>query len=169
MSRKMWVYDPQSGGKKIPDSVKDRIRHRVLAYAEKHYAGKYNKIEVWFRGAFCYIDAYTEPFDDPDYDPKHFGGKSREDRLAELREFPTHLCRLRYFGNEDKWSMAFYTYSHMKYEPCFFDNGTWHGTPDEALHEVQKAKSLWLEAAGKERKPIPPPKYRPVIYQALSA
>ena len=39
-------------------------------------------------------------------------------------------------------------------------------TPDEALHEVQKAKSLWIEAANAEGKPIPPAKYRPVIYQA---
>jgi len=42
-------------------------------------------------------------------------------------------------------------------------------TPDEALHEVQKAKSLWIEAAKSEGKPIPSPKYRPVIYQAQSA
>ncbi len=42
-------------------------------------------------------------------------------------------------------------------------------TPDEALHEVLKAKDLWIEAARAEGKPIPPPKYRPVIYQAVSA
>jgi predicted RNase H-like HicB family nuclease len=42
-------------------------------------------------------------------------------------------------------------------------------SPDEALHEVQKAKSLWIQAAKAEGKPIPPPKYRPVIYQAQSA
>jgi len=42
-------------------------------------------------------------------------------------------------------------------------------TPDEALHEVQKAKSLWIEAAKSEGKPIPPPKYQPVIYQAQFA
>ena len=42
-------------------------------------------------------------------------------------------------------------------------------TPDEALHEVQKAKSLWIEAAKAEGKLIPPPKYRPVIYQVQSA
>jgi len=42
-------------------------------------------------------------------------------------------------------------------------------TPDEALCEVQKAKSLWLEAAKAEGKSIPQPKYRPIIYQALSA
>jgi predicted RNase H-like HicB family nuclease len=42
-------------------------------------------------------------------------------------------------------------------------------TPDEALKEVQKAKSLWIEAANAEGKSIPPPKYRPVIYQAQLA
>ena len=30
-------------------------------------------------------------------------------------------------------SMAFYTYSHEKYEPCFFDSGSDHGTPEEAF------------------------------------
>ena len=38
-------------------------------------------------------------------------------------------------------------------------------TPDEALAEVERAKSAWLEAARKAGKPIPPPRYRPVIYQ----
>ena len=42
-------------------------------------------------------------------------------------------------------------------------------SPEKALHEVQKAKSLWIQAAKAEGKPIPPPKYRPVIYQAQSA
>jgi hypothetical protein len=41
---------------------------------------------------------------------------------------PINLCRLRYFS-EDNWSVAFYTYSHNKYEPSVFDNGTFHGTP----------------------------------------
>ena len=42
-------------------------------------------------------------------------------------------------------------------------------TPDEALHEVQKARDLWIAAALAEGKTIPLPKYRPVIYQAVSA
>jgi len=42
-------------------------------------------------------------------------------------------------------------------------------TPDKALQDVQKAKELWLQAARAEKKPIPPPKYRPVIYQAACA
>ena len=41
-------------------------------------------------------------------------------------------------------------------------------TPAEALAEVETAKSLWLEAARAEGKPVPPPKYRPAIYQLAS-
>ena len=39
-------------------------------------------------------------------------------------------------------------------------------TPEEALAEVERAKIVWLEAARQEGKPIPPPRYRPIIYQA---
>jgi predicted RNase H-like HicB family nuclease len=42
------------------------------------------------------------------------------------------------------------------------------GTPAEALAEVEKAKRLWLETAKAERKPIPEPRYRPVIYRLAS-
>lgn len=38
-------------------------------------------------------------------------------------------------------------------------------TPAEALAEVQIAKKAWLEAARAEGKPIPKPKYKPLIYQ----
>jgi len=38
-------------------------------------------------------------------------------------------------------------------------------TPEQALEEVQVAKVAWLKAARAARKPIPPPRYRPVIYQ----
>jgi predicted RNase H-like HicB family nuclease len=41
-------------------------------------------------------------------------------------------------------------------------------TPEDALREVQVAKQAWLEAARAEGKPIPPPRYRPAIYQAAS-
>ena len=39
-------------------------------------------------------------------------------------------------------------------------------TPEEALSEVEKAKRLWLDAARAAGKPVPPPRYRPAIYQA---
>ncbi|MPZ50770.1 MAG: type II toxin-antitoxin system HicB family antitoxin [Dehalococcoidia bacterium] len=40
------------------------------------------------------------------------------------------------------------------------------GTPEEALADLQVAKDLWLETARESGKPIPKPRYRPVIYQA---
>lgn len=39
-------------------------------------------------------------------------------------------------------------------------------TPEEALHEIVKAKAAWLEAARSSGKPIPEPRYRPAIYRA---
>jgi predicted RNase H-like HicB family nuclease len=38
-------------------------------------------------------------------------------------------------------------------------------TPEEALHELKIAKAAWLEAAREAGKPIPSPRYRPVIYE----
>jgi predicted RNase H-like HicB family nuclease len=39
-------------------------------------------------------------------------------------------------------------------------------TAEEALREVQRAITTWLKVARELRKPIPKPKYRPVIYQS---
>ena len=39
-------------------------------------------------------------------------------------------------------------------------------TPEQALAELEIAKAAWLEAARSAGKRIPPPRYRPVIYQA---
>jgi predicted RNase H-like HicB family nuclease len=41
-----------------------------------------------------------------------------------------------------------------------------HGaTPEEALAELLVAKAVWLEVAEEEGRPVPEPRYRPVIYQ----
>jgi predicted RNase H-like HicB family nuclease len=40
-------------------------------------------------------------------------------------------------------------------------------TPEEALHEVLKAKEAWIEAARANGKPIPEPRFRPLIYQVM--
>jgi hypothetical protein len=105
-----WVYNPHVGGTKIPPKLHARVRARIVAYAAKKYAGKYDRLAVRFHGALCYIDAYRE-------------GST----------FPVHLVRLRYFGSEDRWTLAFYTYSHERYEPCSFPDGSFHGTPEDAL------------------------------------
>lgn len=41
-------------------------------------------------------------------------------------------------------------------------------TPDEALKQVELAKTAWLEATRAEGKSIPQPKYKPVIYQVAA-
>ena len=40
-------------------------------------------------------------------------------------------------------------------------------SPEEALAAVEQAKEAWLAAARDSGKPVPPPRYRPAIYQAL--
>lgn len=40
-------------------------------------------------------------------------------------------------------------------------------TPEEALRQVQIAKAAWLDAARDEGKPIPAPRYRPLIYHTV--
>jgi hypothetical protein len=139
---KAWVYDPHSGGVKIPTAVRERTEKRIQDYAKKHYAGKFTRLEIRFRGALCYIDAYTEP-PEPSPELLRITGESREQFLERLRNTPTHLCRLRYFGNEEAWSMAFYTYSNERYEPSVFHNGTFHGTPEEAF----ETGAVYLRAA----------------------
>lgn len=42
-------------------------------------------------------------------------------------------------------------------------------SPDEALREVLEAKRAWLASAKKNKKPIPPPRFRPIIYQTAAA
>jgi hypothetical protein len=57
---------------------------------------------------------------------------SREEYLQQLRDTPIHLCRLRYFGNNE-WGFAFYTYSNEKYETSIYPSGSFVGTPEEAF------------------------------------
>lgn len=39
-------------------------------------------------------------------------------------------------------------------------------TPDEAVHEVDIAKDLWLASTRENGDPVPAPRYRPAIYAA---
>ena len=129
------MYDPHSEGTKIPDLMKPGIKQRILACAEEHFAGKYIRIHVRFRGQFCHIDAYREPDVWPDWPPPD-GPETRDEYYERLRQTPVHLCRLRYLGREDEWSWAFYTYSHNRYEPTFFPDGSMVGTPEDAFLEA---------------------------------
>lgn len=127
-----WVLEPHSGGVKIPEAVKQRTEKRIKAFAESHYKDKFVRLGIRFRGALCYIDAFTEP-ELPSKALLKATGETLEQFLERMRNEPLHLCRLRYFGKEDSWSLAFYTYSNEKYEPCIFKNGSFYGTPEEAF------------------------------------
>ena len=39
-------------------------------------------------------------------------------------------------------------------------------TAEQALVEVKRAMAAWIAAAKQAGKPVPPPRYRPAIYQA---
>lgn len=41
-------------------------------------------------------------------------------------------------------------------------------TPEDALREVLRAKSAWIEAAMAEGIAVPSPRYKPIIYQLAS-
>ena len=131
--RKVWrPPGPDENGVKVPDRVKERVRRRVEAFAAEHYAGKYSRLDLRFRGAFCYIDAYQEP--QPGSYLEYLRGRvSEEEYYEQMRRTPIHLCRLRYFGNEDQWSLAFYKYSDQKYELSIFNTGSFYGTPEEGF------------------------------------
>jgi hypothetical protein len=134
-----WTLNPHAGGVPISDAVKAQTKRRLLAHAEKHYAGRHAgrqaqrahaRLDIRFKGALCYIDAFTEP--DTRGSPWKATGETREQFVERLRSTPTHLCRLRHFG-PDRWSVSFFTYSHERYEPTFFQSGKPFGTPEEAL------------------------------------
>ena len=40
-------------------------------------------------------------------------------------------------------------------------------TQEVALAELKLAKTAWIDAAREAHKPVPPPRYRPAIYQAI--
>ncbi len=139
MPRGYWVYDPGSGGTKIPPAVQKDVEKRILAVAEKEYQGRYKRLEIRFKGQFCYIDAYTEPVLLDDWPPPDFP-ETREEFYERLRNTPTHLCRLRYFGN-DEWGFAFFTYNNEKYELSVYPNGEFTGKPEDAF----RASAVYLE------------------------
>lgn len=65
-----------------------------------------------------------------------------------------------FYSNEDEGYIA--DIPDLKYCSAFGN------TPEKALREVQIAKEAWLEAARIEGKPIPPPRYKPAIYQVTN-
>lgn len=126
-----WVYDPSFGGTKIPPKVQADVTNRINQAAEENYKGRYISLDIRFKSQFCYIDAYVEPHLAEGWPPPGWD-ETREEALERIRSTPLHLCRLRYFGNDD-WGFAFYTYSQEKYELSVYPNGEFTGKPEDAF------------------------------------
>jgi hypothetical protein len=137
--QRRWVFDPDHGGVRVPEAVQRRTAQRLRRYAEEHFAGRFTRLDIRFRGQFCYVDAFTEPEETGPNWPPPDSPETREEYLERLRNTPTHLCRLRYFGNEDRWGFAFYTYSNERYELSVYPSGEFVGPPEEAFHVAAEA------------------------------
>jgi hypothetical protein len=125
-----WVSDPTRGGTKITPQVKRETEQRIRTFAAKHFKGKYTRLDIRFRGHFCYVDAYQEP-GLPKRLPKDWH-ETREEMRERLRNTPTRLCRLRYrYG--DQWGLALFLYSSERYETSVYHSGEFTGTPEEAF------------------------------------
>jgi hypothetical protein len=113
-----WVYDPHSGGVKIPENVKQRTTQRILAYAEKHYAGKYKRIDVRFKAQFCYIDAYIEPYIPDNFDPSRFR-ETREEFYERVSNRISFSIAWQFDSGMDDWypNQAPFLWCH-RFEQC---------------------------------------------------
>jgi hypothetical protein len=103
-----WVYAPHSGGTKIPSNFHEELIKKSETFAASYAWYPDIQLKLRFKGQFCYVDTVSKK-----------GGHI----------FP--LCRLRYF--QRGWSLALFTYSNERYEPCIFPGGKWEGTFEAAL------------------------------------
>lgn len=108
-----WYFDPQSGGNKIPVNKYETLRAQLQAFALTRKWFPKCQLSMRFRSQFCYVDV-LEP------------GEAS----------PSPLARLRYFG-ENEWSMAFFTWSSERYEPCVLLNGKWQGTLEQVIEACE--------------------------------
>ena len=140
--RSSWVISPHSGGTRITPALQREACAKLEQYASRHYAGLYTRIQTRFRGALCYIDAFTEPSAPSEAFLKS-SGESLEEYVKRLRDAPIHLCRLRYLSGRALWSMALYSYSSERYEPCVLSSGEAFGNIEECF---ALAASFYLAA-----------------------
>jgi hypothetical protein len=109
-----WVYDPHSGGNKIPPHSHEAICKQAQAFAISRPWYPRIQLKLRFKSPFCYVDTLEE---------------------GDQRLFP--LCRLRYFA-QDRWSLALFTYSNERYSPCLVSDGKWEGTLKAALQVCER-------------------------------
>lgn len=109
-SNYVWIFDPNSGGVKIPEKEQQLIREKIVQYVS--IVAPEVSIDIKFRGQFCYLGTVEEA--------KH------------NCPMIMPVCRFRHFKIE-KWSVALYSYGSDKYEPCILESGKWDGLFEEVL------------------------------------
>jgi len=114
----VWMFDPNSGGVKIPAKEQKQICEQILQYVS--IIAPEVRVDIKFRGQFCYL--------------------STREETKQNCPMIMPVCRLRHF-RIDKWSVALYSYGSDKYEPCILESGKWDGLLEEAL----KIGNLYLD------------------------
>jgi hypothetical protein len=112
-----WHYDPQSGGQKISAHTYDSLRRQAEDFSRTRPWYERSRLVLRFKNQFCYVD---------------------EQGVNDSK--PSAFIRLRYFRDQ-AWSLAYYTWSHERYEPCLFASGKWEGTLEEAIQTCENILS----------------------------
>ena len=134
-----YLYDAHQGGAMISDAIGRRTEERVRQFARDRYPGRFRDVGVWFRGQFCYVDLFRDPGPFLDGWSSEDSDETREQYRDRLAATPVHLLRLRYFGNPDRWSFAWYNDATEEYEPATFPSGEAAGLPEDAMEFVLKS------------------------------
>jgi hypothetical protein len=122
-SPRTWIWAPPK--RAIPKEVQDTLRNLLEKHAYTKWKKVCRKVEVRFRGAYAYVDAFPVKTDYPH--------GATADQRARIDATPVSLCRLGYLGDPDRWEYAFFKYSDEKYEPSISISGDFTATPEEAF------------------------------------
>jgi hypothetical protein len=103
------------------------VQERVRRFAKRRFAGKFAHLEFRFKADLCYIDSYCDSAVRKEA-LSSAGTKELDEYLIADDDKVTHLCRLRYLGDSDKWGFEFFSYSSERYEA-----GGFIRTPEQAF------------------------------------
>lgn len=98
---------------------------RLERHAWTKWGGACREVIVRFKGAYAYVDAFPAK--------RQILRGTPPERRAIIEATPTHLCRLGYMGNPDRWEYAFFKYSNEKYALSITGSGSFEATPEEAF------------------------------------
>lgn len=132
MTKRVWQFNPSSGGRPVPDAVRRATKATILNHGKRHFPGRYRELDVRFKAQFCYVDAYVEP-EEPVADEESIdAGVNGGEALEQIGLRALQLCRLRFFA-PDRWSLAIHSYAHERYEASVFADGGFVGRPQDGF------------------------------------